>query len=539
MAATPPPRARPVREAWGTRLGLILAMAGNAIGLGNFLRFPVQAATHGGGAFMIPYFLSLLLFGIPLMWVEWAIGRHGGVRGHRSTPGMFHALWAHPLARYAGALGILMPLVVMLYYTYVESWSLGYALFSLTGAFGETLSIDSMTAFLQGYQGATPGAGFFHNLALGPVIFPTVAYGFFLVTLAANLYFLHRGLSGGIEKVALYGMPVLFVFAIAVMIRVLTLGTPDPAQPGNNVLAGLGFIWNPDLSALGDATVWLAAAGQVFFTLSLGQGSLHCYASYLRPKDDLALSGLATAATNETAEVVLGSTIAIPAAVAFFGVAATTQLAGSGPFNLGFVTLPVVFDQIPGGALFGALWFFLLFIAGITSSLAMGQVVIAFLGDAFGVPRGRAVAWLGAAVFLGSQPVIFLLGSGYMGELDFWAGSFGLFLFGTIEMILFSWVFGIRRGWEEITQGADIRIPRIFRFLIGWVTPVLMIGILIGWLTQGAVDVVLMRDVDAAARSTVLAARGFLVATLVALLWMIRRAWRGRSQESVAGEVTA
>ena len=99
------------RDRWGTRLGLILAMAGNAVGLGNFLRFPVQAAENGGGAFMIPYFISLVLLGIPLMWVEWSMGRYGGIRGHGSTPGILNSMWGHPVAKYLGVLGIFMPLV--------------------------------------------------------------------------------------------------------------------------------------------------------------------------------------------------------------------------------------------------------------------------------------------------------------------------------------------------------------------------------------------------------------------------------------------
>ena len=123
------------QEKWATRVGLVLAMAGNAVGLGNFLRFPVQAAQNGGGAFMIPYFISFLLLGIPLMWMEWAIGRYGGGYGHHSSPGMFERLWNNPMAKYIGALGLFMPLTVMVYYTYVESWSLGYSLFTATGRY--------------------------------------------------------------------------------------------------------------------------------------------------------------------------------------------------------------------------------------------------------------------------------------------------------------------------------------------------------------------------------------------------------------------
>ncbi|MBE7416062.1 MAG: sodium:calcium symporter, partial [Deltaproteobacteria bacterium] len=129
------------REQWGTRIGLILAMAGNAIGLGNFLRFPVQAAENGGGAFMIPYFISLLILGIPLMWIEWGIGRYGGLRGHGTAPGMFDELWKNRAAKYVGILGVFLPLVVVIYYTYICSWTLAFGIFSIIGSFPGTDSL--------------------------------------------------------------------------------------------------------------------------------------------------------------------------------------------------------------------------------------------------------------------------------------------------------------------------------------------------------------------------------------------------------------
>ena len=124
-----------VREVWKSRLGLIMAMAGNAIGLGNFLRFPVQAAANGGGAFMIPYFITFLVVGIPMMWVEWSVGRFGGKHGHGTTPGILYRLWKHPAAKYIGVLGIAAPVAFALYYSYVQSWTLAYSFFSLTGQY--------------------------------------------------------------------------------------------------------------------------------------------------------------------------------------------------------------------------------------------------------------------------------------------------------------------------------------------------------------------------------------------------------------------
>ena len=153
----------------------------------------------------------------------------------------------------------------------------------------------------------------------------------------------------------------------------------------------MGFMWNPDFSQLSRATVWLVAAGQIFFTLSLGQGIINTYASYLREKDDVTLNGLTTSMTNEFAEVILGGTIAIPVAVAFFGLAETKLIANEGAFNLGFQALPVIFQKIPLGQIFGAMWFFLLFIAGITSSVAMTSPAVAFLEDEFKWKREKAV----------------------------------------------------------------------------------------------------------------------------------------------------
>src|SRR5918998_3715359 len=140
-------------EAWGTRIGLILAMAGNAVGLGNFLRFPVQATANGGGSFMITYFIALLLLGIPLMWIEWGVGRNGGRFRKGHIPGMFAALWRHPAAKYLGVLGMVIPLTVMIYYTYIESWTLAFTFFSLTGDYFGHETQEGMVAYLQSFQG--------------------------------------------------------------------------------------------------------------------------------------------------------------------------------------------------------------------------------------------------------------------------------------------------------------------------------------------------------------------------------------------------
>ena len=178
--------------------------------------------------------------------------------------------------------------------------------------------------------------------------------------------------------------------------------------------------------------------------------------------------------------MVLGGTLAIPAAVAFFGLDATRELAQSS-YDLAFAVMPALFQKIPMGQLFGTLWFGLLFIAGITSSLAQGQPLLSFLQEEFGLTRKRAALVLGAIVFVLCQPVIFFIQHGYLDELDYWAGTFGLVILATVEIILFAWMFGMKKGWDEITRGADIRVPVVFRFIITWVTPLLLIIILGRW----------------------------------------------------------
>ena len=512
------------REQWGTRFGLILAMAGNAVGLGNFLRFPVQAAQNGGGTFMIPYFISILLLGIPMMWVEWTIGRYGGQYGHGTTPGMFERLWNHPFAKYLGVLGVGMPLAVCIYYTYIESWTLAYSWFSFHGDYHGIQDMTEMSGFLQRYQGITEGSRFNFNLT---------AYGFFLATLVINIWILSRGIAKGIEMLAKIAMPLLFLFAGLLVIRVFTLGVPAPEAAPGGVWDGFNFIWNPDFSRLGDSTVWLAAAGQIFFTLSIGMGTIQCYASYLREKDDVALTGLSTTATNEFAEIVLGGSIAIPVAVAFLGVRGTENIGGS--FDLGFVALPIIFTKIPLGQLFGGLWFLLLFFAGITSSVALASPAMAFLQDELKMTRRRAAVVLGVGIFVCVQPVILFIQWGFLDEMDFWAGTFGLVVFAFIEVILFAWVFGMGRAWAELQKGADIRVPGFFRHVIQYITPLFLAAILITFAYQNAWPVLSFRDVDPERIPYLWGARALMIGLLAVFVWLTYRTWRHDRGESGGG----
>ncbi len=509
------------RDAWKSKFGIIMAVAGSAVGLGNFLRFPVQAAQNGGGAFMIPYFISLILLGIPLMWIEWTVGRFGGGFGHGTAPGIFHTMWEkNRFIKYFGVIGIFGPLAIFIYYNYIASWTLAYAVFSAVGKYGPISDQESMLSLLRGFQGIEKNE-YFSSMQY--------AYLFFLITFAINIFIVYKGISGGIEKLCKIAMPTLFIFGIIIAIRVLTLGAPDPSRPSWNIINGLGFLWNPDFGSLKNAKVWLAAAGQIFFTLSVGIGVILTYASYLKKTDDIVLSGLTAASANEFAEVIIGSSIVIPAAFAFFGPHSIQDIAAGGAFNLGFVTMPLIFHKIAFSAFFGCLWFGLLFLAAITSSVSLVQPSITFLEDEFNISKRKAVVIFAAISFILCQPAIFLLRHGAVEELDFWGGTFCLVLFATVETILFGWVFGIEKAWEEIHHGADLEIPMFYKFIIKYITPLFLFFILIFWFIQQGMPVVLMKEISQVDRPYVLGIRLMLLSILLILSIMVKVAWKKRS----------
>jgi SNF family Na+-dependent transporter len=465
---------------WGTRIGLILAVSGSAVGLGNFLRFPGNAAENGGGAFMIPYFIALVLLGIPIGWAEWTMGRYGGRKGFHSAPAIIGVWGRGAIARYIGSFGVLIPLVVYFYYVIIESWCLAYAWHYASGGIG-VLSDQSVTQqvaasqnFFSEVTGSSNNGSVLNALVTDSLIF-------WVVTFAINVWLVFRGLSRGIETFCRWAMPAMAICALIILVRVLTLGTPDPAVPEQNVAAGLNFMWNPDYAALGNFQTWLAAAGQIFFSLSVGFGIVINYSSYMRKNEDVVLSGLTASATNEFFEVALGGMITLTAAVVFLGLVATQANIG-GTFSTGFSALPVVFARMPLGNFFGAVWYFMLFLAAITSSLSMLQPAKAFFEEALGISHYAATS-LVATLGLGGNIFVLWFSKGLVAldTLDFWVGTFMIFIVAGTQIICFAWVFGIDKALEETHRGAQIRIPRMFRFIIKYVSPTYLLVIFLGF----------------------------------------------------------
>ncbi|MFN3240850.1 MAG: sodium-dependent transporter [Planctomycetota bacterium] len=473
------------KQQWGSRLGVILAVSGSAVGLGNFLRFPGNAAENGGGAFMIPYFIALLLLGIPIGWAEWTMGRYGGRKGFHSAPAIL-GIWAKgALGRYLGVFGVLIPLGVYFWYVLVETWCLYYVLKYFTGGIGldpATMDIDKQVEVTHNFFFEVTGSadnGILFSQPDGGGIHPIVWT--FLLVAAINIFFIFRGVSKGIEAVCKAAMPIMAVLGVIMLVRVLTLGTPDPDKPEQSVLHGLGYLWNPQLDKLWNFETWLAASGQIFFSLSVGFGVIINYASYMRKKDDVVLSGLTASATNEFFEVGLGGLITVTASIVFVGVA-VTQTGTGGTMSLGFMTLPMVFAQMPGGTLFGGAFFLILFLAAITSSLSMLQPTKAFIEETLGCNRMKSTMIVTAWGLVGNFFVLYFSKELVaLDTIDFWVGTFFILIVAGIQIFAFGWIFGVEKGIEEAHKGANMRIPRIFVFIMKYVSPTFLLVIVIGF----------------------------------------------------------
>lgn len=526
------------KEQWGSRLGVILAVAGSAVGLGNFLRFPGNAAANGGGAFMIPYFCALIFLGIPICWAEWTMGKYGGQFGFNSCPAVFGVLGRKPIWRYLGVLGLIIPIIIYMYYVLIESWCMGYAVSYLLGwidlgndpAQFKTKSVDYFNEFVGANQDGLMLDGKIH-----------ISVIVWIIVFAVNFFYVYRGLSKGVEKFCTWAMPVMAICAFIVLIRVLTLGTPNPNEPNLNVLNGLAFMWNPKpvdggqswVSALAQPKVWMNAAGQIFFSLSVGFGVIINYASYLKRKDDVVLSGLTASATNEFFEVCLGGLITIPAAFVFLGIAGAST---TGTFSLGFHTLPLVFEYMPGGRIFGFLWFFMLFLAAITSSLSMLQPAISFMEEALGIGRRGSVALLGLITGMGSLFVIYFSKDlKTLSFLDDTIGTITIVVLAAVQTILFGWVFGVKKGVNFAHEGAEMRLPGFFPFVIRYITPTYLIVMLGLWCYND-----LGKYVDQVKNdSTIALAFSLVIVVTIFLLVLINiggRRWKAETRDKSVGD---
>jgi len=404
------------------------------------------------------------LLGIPIMWVEWVTGRFGGKYGHGVLGPTFYLMSRESVKPrtalifgiIGGMLAFSITTLLNSYYLHVVGWSVAYTYYSATGA----------------YYGQNTVAFFINHVNNLTAVLASWGLAVVLLAIATS-----RGVAKGIEAWNKVMMPLLFVFAIVLVARSLTLGSP--VKPEWSSLAGLEYIWKPDFNTLSQNffRISLAAAGQIFFTLSLGMGIIQNYASYIGKDDDIALSGLATVSLNEFAEVVLGGSLAIPIAFAYLG----PEQAIKGGVGLAYMSLPNVFTAMgEAGRLFGSMWFLLLFFAGFTSAIAMYNYLVALLEEDLHIKKTLAAVIVFILYLLLGLPVALDTTLVYLSELDNWVGSYFLVLLGLFDIIVAVWLFKPKNLWDELHRGAYINVPTFFKYILLIATPIYIALLLAG-----------------------------------------------------------
>ena len=439
------------REQWGTRAGFLMAAIGSAVGLGNIWRFPYIAYENGGGAFLLPYLIALLTAGIPLLVLEYSIGHK-----YRSSAPLSYRRIARP-AEAIGWWQVAICFVVAVYYAVIIAWSVRFVGFSVSQEWGEDPDAFFFNDFLQMSDAPGMVSGYVSGVA-----WPLV--GVWAVVLAV----LALGVRNGIEKANKVFIPLLVVLFLLLVGQALTL---------DGATLGLDALFTPDWSAMLDGSVWVAAYGQIFFSLSIGFAIMVTYASYLRRKADLTGSALVAGFSNSSFELLAG--IGVFAALGFMANAAGTgvdEVATSG-IGLAFVAFPQIISTLPlGGALFGILFFGSLTVAGLTSLISIVQVIVSAVQDRLGLGRVQSVLIVGGATALASI-LLFPTPEGlhFLDVFDHFINQYGIALAGLVMIIVFGWILRKLPMFQAHTNAiSSLRLGTWWKVALAGVTPILL-----------------------------------------------------------------
>ena len=440
------------REQWGSQLGFVLAAAGSAIGLGNIWRFPYVTGQSGGAAFVVIYLLCIALICLPYLFGELALGRNS----QKNPVGAIEAIKKHTPWTLVGGLCVLTGIFILSYYAVIAGWTFGYI-------FKNVIS---------------PGTGFTEFIATPSLVIPL--YALFIALTVGVVY---GGVEGGIERWAKVLMPILLVLMLLVIIRSVTL-------PGAG--AGLEFYLKPDFSKVTGSVV-VAALGQAFFSLSLGMGAMVTYGSYLPKRENILQAG-GYVALFDTFIALMAGFMIFPAVFAF------DKDPSSGPALI-FVVLPEVFQSMALGSIVGMLFFLLLSIAALTSTVSLLEVVVSYFVDEKQWSRPKSVWIVGGLTFLiglpsalsqGISPTLsdmsWLVGAdGFLGQTDFLSlmdavwGNFSLAFGALLISIFVGWVWGTKNAVAEIREGSNLsdRGQRVWGFFIKYICPVVIFIVLL------------------------------------------------------------
>ncbi|TCT19091.1 NSS family neurotransmitter:Na+ symporter [Melghiribacillus thermohalophilus] len=441
------------RPQWGTRAGFILAAVGSAVGLGNIWRFPYTAFENGGGAFLIPYFFALITAGIPILILEFHLGHK--LRG--SAPLSFSKLGR---LEWLGWWQTFISFVISIYYSAIIGWAFAYTFFAVGQSWGEDTG-----AFLYKYLGITQG-----DTTYGFNDFPSFLGGMqwkvlipMLIVWVIVYIILSRGVQKGIEKANKFFMPLLFILIILIAIRGITL---------EGATAGLNALFQPDWSGIANAQTWIAAYGQVFFSLSIAFAIMITYSSYLPKKSDINNNAFITAFANSGVSIIAG--VAVFSAIGFMAAQSGSEVGevATGGVGLAFAVFPTILNEMPMGEVVGILFFLSLIVAGLSSLISIVETFIAAFSDKFNIERKKSVNISVGLITLLS--LFFATGAGLylLDTVDYFINSYGVAMSGLIMAIVVGWVLNYTNKVREYNnQISDIRIGGWWNFFVIVLTP--------------------------------------------------------------------
>lgn len=438
------------RPQWGTRAGFILAAIGSAVGLGNIWRFPAVAYENGGGAFFIPYLFALLTAGIPLLILEFTIGHK--YRG--SSPlslARMNKKW-----EWLGWWQVAVSFVISTYYAAIIAWAASFAFFS----FGEKWGKDSESFLFGSYLklADTPGD-------LGGIV-PGVFWPMVLVWGITFLVLL-KGVKKGIEVANKIMIPTLVVLFLIIVVRALTL---------EGAAQGLDAFFKPNWETIANPKVWVAAYGQIFFSLSIGFAIMITYSSYLPKKTDLTNSAFITGFANSGFELLAG--IGVFAALGFMAHQANVPVSEvvAGGVGLAFVVFPKIISEFPAfNGFFGFAFFTCLVLAGLTSLISIVETYVAGVQEKFKVSRTKAVLIGGGLSSLLSILIATRGGLYFLDAADYFINQFGVALAGLVEVVAVAWVMKELKNLQQHANDiSDVSIGAWWRICLGVITPIVL-----------------------------------------------------------------
>ena len=445
------------RDFWDSRKGFIFAAVGAAIGLGNLWRFPFQAYKNGGGAFFLPYIVAIFTCGIPLMILEYQLGRKvrgGSTKAFKMLGDKFE---------WFGWVQVMIPLVVMMFYCTIISVSLVFMVWSLAYGLNIINWLDNPGKLMGMVVGSAKGP---FDFAAG---ISKYMLSFILVVWIGNWFIVRKGISKGIEKASKYFTPLLMIFMIMFMINSLRL-------TGSEV--GLNELFTPDFKKILNPSIWVAAYAQVFFSTTLAVGVMIAYGSYIPKNWDIVNSSFITVLSNVAFDIIAGITVfsTLGYLVTKMGVDFNSFGNGAG---IAFIAFPIAISTITSNVflqgVIGFLFFFCLFIAGLSSSISMLESFTTGALDKFNISREKLVTIISLIGLLGSACFSTYAGFNYILDIvDAHVGNYVIATLGFVETVLVCKYYGIEKIRIEANENSDFKIGKWFDFLLAYVTPLLL-----------------------------------------------------------------